>query len=105
MTGRRLLRIILGLVAANVVVRSVQSVLPSREQSGSWFRRHLNFWTKSRSGSDGDGDCGRNFLRSLSFRLWHIFSGGLLLRWTRDVTSHVHLRVMEHIKTLAEGDR
>src|SRR5256714_6297843 len=25
--------------------------------------------------------------------------------WTRDVTSHVHLRVMEHIKTLAEGDR
>ena len=25
--------------------------------------------------------------------------------WTRDVTSHVHLRVMEHIKTLAEGER
>ncbi|PYL87632.1 MAG: hypothetical protein DMF16_10040 [Verrucomicrobia bacterium] len=25
--------------------------------------------------------------------------------WTRDVTSHVHLRVMQHIKTLAEGDR
>jgi len=25
--------------------------------------------------------------------------------WTRDVTSHVHLCVMEHIKTLAEGDR
>jgi hypothetical protein len=25
--------------------------------------------------------------------------------WTRDVTSHVHLRVMEHIKTLAEGKR
>jgi hypothetical protein len=25
--------------------------------------------------------------------------------WTRDVTSHVHLRVMEHIKTLAERER
>jgi hypothetical protein len=25
--------------------------------------------------------------------------------WTRDVTSHVHLRVMEHIKTLSERER
>jgi hypothetical protein len=25
--------------------------------------------------------------------------------WTRDVTSHVHLRVMEHIKALSESDR
>src|SRR5437764_5882436 len=25
--------------------------------------------------------------------------------WTRDVTSHVHLRVMEHIKTLSEQER
>jgi hypothetical protein len=25
--------------------------------------------------------------------------------WTRDVTSHVHVRVMEHIKALSEGER
>ena len=25
--------------------------------------------------------------------------------WTRDVTSHVHLRVMEHIRALSEGER
>jgi hypothetical protein len=47
------------------------------------------------------------FWRSLSFILWEYFLWWFINFdwWTRDVTSHVHLRVMEHIKALAEGER
>ena len=80
MTGRRLLRIILGLVAANVVGVTV------------CFAFVLLFKFPDQVG--------------LSSRAQQWFYGFVVMAiWPSDVTSHVHLRVMEHIKTLAEGDR
>ena len=82
MTGRRLLRIILGLVAANVVgvvFYSTDKVgLPSRAQE--WFYGFvvMAILAKSRSRSDGDGDCGRMFLAKPFLQSMEISCGGVI---------------------------
>ena len=157
MTGGRWLRIILGLIAANVVGVVFcfafvllfqfpgQVGLPSRAQQWFYGFAVMAVWPSLILVPMAMGIAAAYFWRSLSFSLWEYFLwwvitslvaptgaylffkegavclligfpilfvcgfAGLLVGrfdwWTRDVTSHVHLRVMEHIKTLAEGDR